>query len=118
MKKQLFLIAAFTFLPLAAANALPGHYSLEAYTTSGKRPFAGYWTYYQRIHATRQVRYLHRVTRRRLRHSRKYCNVNFRLSDRNLAYIRAHQRRGHRVAIKRYLGHIGGARRFRTICQL
>ena len=102
----------------AAASALPGNYSLEAYTASGKRPFAGYWTYYQRIYATRQVRYLHRVTRRKHRHPRKYCGVNFRLSKRNLSYIRAHRARGHRILIKRYLGYRKGVRRFRTVCQL
>ena len=115
--KRLLTILLILSWP-AVAGALPGNYSLEAYTASGKRPFAGYWTYYQRIYADRQVRFLHRVTRQRLRHWRKYCGTDFRLSPRNLAYIRAHLRRGHRVLIKRYLGHVGGVRRFRTICQV
>ena len=116
--KKLLLITLATILWAPSANALPGNYSLEAYTTSGKRPFAGYWTYYQRTYSAGQVRYLHRATRRRHRFLRKYCGADFRLSRRNLAYIRAHKRRGHRVYVKRYLGHIRGVRRFRTLCKI
>jgi hypothetical protein len=115
--KRLLTIFCILLWP-AAAGALPGNYSLEAYTAAGKRPFAGYWTYYQRVYTTRQVRYLHQVTRQRHRHARKYCGVTFRMSARNLAYIRSHRARGHRILIKRYLGHRGGVRRFRTVCQL
>ncbi len=122
MKRLVLIALALSFWPAGHSAALPGHYSLEAYTGNGKRPFAGYYTYYQRIYDAGQVRYLHRATRRRLRHMRKLCGpdqrLSFRLSRRNLAYIRSHRRRGHRIYVKRYLGYRRGIRRFQTLCQI
>ena len=122
MKRLALIALAFSCWPAGHSAALPGHYSLEAYTRNGKRPFAGYYSYHMRIYAAGQVRYLHRATRRRLRYRRKLCGpdqrLSFRLSRRNLAYIRNHRRRGHRIYVKRYLGYRRGIRRFQTLCRL